>query len=74
MGELLKAIKDAARPKSKGLKITAILAQLSPSEKRDLEEAAKDPTVSNRAIAEVLTARGHPITQNPIGAWRETVT
>ena len=73
MGDLLKQIKDAARPRSKGLKITAILAKLSPSERRDLEEAAKDPSISNRAIAEVLSARGHAITQNPIGAWRETL-
>lgn len=70
MGDLLKEARELSSAKAKTLKLQTILERLTPADRKDLEAALADPTISVRAICRVLKARGFPITENPVRAWR----
>jgi hypothetical protein len=70
MGDLLKEARELSSAKAKKPKMEAILERLSPADRKDLEAALADPTISVRAICRVLKARGFDITENPVRTWR----
>ncbi len=70
MGDLLKEARQLSSAKPKKRKLEDILDRLEPADRKDLEAALADPSISVAAICSVLKARGFMITPNPVRAWR----
>jgi hypothetical protein len=47
-----------------------VLPNLTEQQLEKLDQAAKDRTISHRAIATVITRWGHKVTEQQVGHWR----
>lgn len=70
MTSLYDEARSATGAKTRPSKVDAIFSMLSDEDAADLAKAMLDESVSSRAIARVLTDRGHAVTLNPIHAYR----
>lgn len=69
MGLLEEAIAGSTAPPRK-TRIDEIREMMDPDEREELDAALAHPSVTNAALAKILTARGYPIGETTIRAAR----
>lgn len=68
---LVDALDGLSRGQSSQFKLDQIMAEVSPEEKAAIERALRDVArVSNRKLANTLTASGHQCSEGAVYNWR----
>jgi len=74
MGNFMKAVQDAQEVGGQPRKVKTLLAALSEEDRKDLDAALRDPTISHASIVKALALHGHSFGQSTIGKWRREIT